>query len=56
MAVGVVKGLDVLDLACGDGRFSRRLIKHGTRSVIGTDVSEEMIRRALKINEEERLT
>lgn len=44
--LGSVEGLDVLDLACGDGRLSRVLLARGARSVVGTDVSQEMIDRA----------
>jgi 2-polyprenyl-3-methyl-5-hydroxy-6-metoxy-1,4-benzoquinol methylase len=44
--IGAVRGLDVLNLACGDGRLSRFLMALGVRSVIGTDISSEMIARA----------
>ena len=33
----------VLDLACGSGHFSRRLLKWGAGSVLGVDISSEMI-------------
>lgn len=48
--IGSVKGLDVLDVACGEGRLSRLLMKHGARSVVGVDISSEMIARAEKEN------
>ncbi|MBY8974262.1 class I SAM-dependent methyltransferase [Rhodobacteraceae bacterium NNCM2] len=44
--VGPVAGLHALDLAAGEGRTARRLIKAGAASVLGADVSAEMIRRA----------
>jgi SAM-dependent methyltransferase len=44
--VGPVKGLDVLELGCGEGRTGRTFIQRGARSVVGTDISAEMTRRA----------
>ncbi len=44
--LGPVRGLDVLDVACGEGRLSRMLMQSGAASVRGVDVSAEMIRRA----------
>lgn len=43
--LGDVRDLAVLDLACGPGFYSRRLARRGAR-VTGTDISEEMLRRA----------
>lgn len=43
--VGDVDGLRVLDLACGDGFYSRKLAEMGA-SVVGVDISAEMIRLA----------
>ncbi len=43
--VGDVDGLRVLDLACGDGFYSRKLAEMGAR-VVGVDISAEMIRLA----------
>ena len=37
--LGPVKGLRVLDVACGDGRLSRGLMDLGARSGLGTDRS-----------------
>ena len=48
--LGSVRGLDVLDLAAGEGRASRMLMERGAKSVLGADVSPEMIRRAIKHN------
>ena len=47
----LVQGDDVLDLGCGDGRYSFSLMGKGAGSVIGLDVSEEMINLARKRNE-----
>ncbi|MEO1090135.1 MAG: class I SAM-dependent methyltransferase [Pseudomonadota bacterium] len=48
--LGSVRGLDVLDLACGAGRTSRMLMERGAASVLGVDVSPEMVRRATERN------
>lgn len=40
-----VRGLRVLDLACGTGRWMRRLTDSGAH-VVGVDLSEPMLRRA----------
>lgn len=47
------KGSKVLDLACGKGRHSLHLFKHGFQ-VIGIDLSEESIAEA-RLNEQEGL-
>jgi SAM-dependent methyltransferase len=41
--LGPVAGLDVLDLACGEGHYSRLLRERGARRVLGVDVSAAMI-------------
>ena len=41
--LGDVKGRTVLDLACGEGRFTRKIRKRGARHVVGVDISENMI-------------
>jgi len=42
-ALGDIRGLRVLDLACGEGFYSRRLVRAGAAEVIGVDISEAMI-------------
>ncbi|MXY67847.1 MAG: class I SAM-dependent methyltransferase [Acidobacteriia bacterium] len=44
--LGDVRGADVLDLACGDGFYTRLLKEAGASSVTGVDLSAEMIRLA----------
>jgi SAM-dependent methyltransferase len=44
--VGDVSGLRVLDLACGDGIYSRRLKAAGAAEVVGVDISPGMIELA----------
>lgn len=44
--VGDVGGKRVLDLACGEGFYSRRLKELGAARVVGVDISAEMIRLA----------
>lgn len=41
-----VRGARVLDLGCGEGYVSRKLVERGAASVHGIDVSTEMIERA----------
>lgn len=40
------KGANILDLGCGSGAFSRDLLDWGAESVVGVDVSRQMIKRA----------
>ena len=44
--LGNVAGKSVLDLACGEGYYSRRLKERGAASVIGVDISTNMIELA----------
>src|SRR5262245_42326897 len=44
--VGALNGQRVLDLACGDGFYTRLLKQHGAAEVLGVDISPEMIRLA----------
>lgn len=41
--MGVVTGLDVLDLGCGDGEYGRTLLAAGARSYLGIDGSANMV-------------
>ena len=40
---GDVTGARVLDVACGDGFYSRRLARLGAKSCVGVDASREMV-------------
>ncbi|MEU9834811.1 class I SAM-dependent methyltransferase [Streptosporangium sp. NPDC048047] len=40
---GAVAGRSVLDLACGTGWYSRIIARAGAASVLGVDISEEMV-------------
>ena len=53
--VGALDGQRVLDLACGDGFYTRRLKQHGAVQVIGVDISPEMIRLAREHEQQEPL-
>jgi SAM-dependent methyltransferase len=44
--LGDVQGKAVLDLACGEGRFSRTIKQQGARQVVGVDISAGMIELA----------
>lgn len=43
-----VQGLDVLDLGCGSGDLCRKVKRLGARSVVGVDVSRNMLALAQK--------
>lgn len=49
--LGEVRGKSVLDLACGEGFYTRKIKQAGAAEVTGVDISAEMIRLA---KEEER--
>ncbi len=55
IALGDAKDLSVLDLACGDGYYTRAIKKAGARAVTGVDVSEVMIKLAHQKEEVQRL-
>ena len=42
-ACGEVRGLQILDCGCGEGRFCRMLVERGAASVLGVDRCEPMI-------------
>lgn len=46
--IGDLKGKAVLDLACGEGFYSRFLKQNGASRVVGVDLSERMIELARK--------
>jgi SAM-dependent methyltransferase len=50
-----VKGLDVLDLGCGEGYVARQLKKLGAARLVGIDISAEMIRAAQEREDTEHL-
>jgi ubiquinone/menaquinone biosynthesis C-methylase UbiE len=45
--LGNIRNKSVLDLACGDGHFSRLFAEWGAKKVVGVDQSSEMIKIAL---------
>jgi SAM-dependent methyltransferase len=45
-ATGFVSGLDVLDIACGEGYGSAALLRAGARSVVGVDIAPEAVEHA----------
>jgi len=52
--LGPVVGLDVLDVACGHGRITRELARRGA-SVVGVDISGQLIGKAVQAERAERL-
>ena len=46
--IGDLKGKKVVDIACGEGHFTRLLRKAGAAEVVGVDISERMIDLARK--------
>ncbi|MCR9246349.1 MAG: class I SAM-dependent methyltransferase [bacterium] len=46
---------DVLDLGCGEGYFARHLKQRGARTILGVDVSPEMISSAKEREQTENL-
>ena len=54
-ACGNVKGLEVLDLGCGIGYFSRQMARNGASKVVGIDISPNQLAHARQIEEKERL-
>ena len=54
-ALGNVRGQSVLDLACGEGFYSRLLKRSGAAEVTGVDISPEMIRLATEQERENPL-
>ena len=55
-ACGNVKDLEVLDLGCGIGYFSRQMARNGASKVVGIDISPNQLAHARQIEEKERLS
>lgn len=53
--LGDIEGLSILDLACGEGIYARRFKNLGAKSVLGVDISQEMIALAKKAEQEDPL-
>jgi ubiquinone/menaquinone biosynthesis C-methylase UbiE len=53
--VGALHGQRVLDLACGSGFYTRLLKQQGAATVVGVDISPEMIRLATQQEQAEPL-
>jgi toxoflavin synthase len=49
--IGNVDGLEILDLACGTGFYSRKLVEWGAKRVVGLDISTAMIEAARRESE-----
>ena len=50
--LGDVKDKIVLDLACGEGRFVRRIMHRSACRLVGVDISERMVELAVKADQE----
>lgn len=44
--LGNIQARTILDLACGDGYYTRLIKRQGAAQMVGVDISEEMINRA----------
>jgi 2-polyprenyl-3-methyl-5-hydroxy-6-metoxy-1,4-benzoquinol methylase len=53
--LGDLSDKSVVDVACGDGYYTRRLRAHGAARVFGIDLSERMIELAWAQEREHRL-
>lgn len=53
--LGDPRGLSVLDLACGQGFYARRARQRGAATVVGVDLSAEMVAAALRQEDREPL-
>lgn len=53
--IGDVEGKRVLDVACGEGHFTRLLRRAGAAEVVGIDISERMIELAREQEARQRL-
>ncbi|MGG4167909.1 class I SAM-dependent methyltransferase [Rossellomorea vietnamensis] len=51
-----LKGKRVMDLGCGTGELSKYCIEMGASAVVGVDISEKMITRALRENKDDNIT
>jgi ubiquinone/menaquinone biosynthesis C-methylase UbiE len=52
--LGDLRGKSVIDLACGDGFYTRLIKRNGSGRTVGVDISGEMIALAQSIEETER--
>lgn len=52
--IGDLTGKSVLDLACGNGHYSRLLKAQGAERVVGVDISPEMVQVARQKEQEQR--
>jgi len=50
-----VRTKSVLDLACGEGMYTRTIKREGAASIVGIDISEKMIARARLLEKEQPL-
>ncbi len=53
--IGDVKDKTILDLGCGSGGHDRKLIELGAKSVLGVDLSTNMINEAIKDKNSDKL-
>jgi len=53
--LGDISGKSVLDLACGEGHYTRKIKRLGASRVVGVDISEGMLELAMKQEVEDPL-
>lgn len=54
-AISSLKGKKILDLGCGSGQFAKYCIDNGAASVLGIDISMNMIEKANQENKHEKI-
>jgi len=53
--IGDIKGKSILDIASGEGHYSRKLKKLGAAKVLGVDISPNMVQAAINLERKEPL-
>ncbi|EAL60647.1 hypothetical protein DDB_G0293670 [Dictyostelium discoideum AX4] len=48
----IVKNGNVIDFGCGNGWFCREMIEKGVNQIIGVDISEKLIKKAIELNKD----
>ena len=55
-ALGNIQGKTILDLGCGEGKYTTMMSNLSSSKIVGVDICPRMIANAEKNNEDERIT